>query len=136
MRKDVLIRPPVYPVLLFLLGSLHVQEGRYADAVKVMQPLVEGDQTDARARVVLGAAYLALGRCLDAQMELEAAVLFDPDLSEAHYNFAQLLLKMKPPDAQRAMEQYQESLSLGGQADPVFEVELKKALPAEPPRKR
>lgn len=111
-----------------LLGTLYCRARKYDEAVKVLRSLVEKDPTDANARVVLGAALLALGKYGDARMELETAVGFEPDLAEAHYNFSQVLLLTKPADPERAKEEYQLSVKLGGQPDRALEAALGKAL--------
>ena len=118
--------------IVLLLGTVYCREREYEKAVSVIRPVVESDPTDAKARVVLGGAYLALGKYGDARMELEGAVGFEPDLVEAHYNFAQVLLLTKPADPARAKEEYQMSLKLGGQPDRAFEAALEKALGARP----
>ena len=58
--------------------------------------------------------------------ELEAALAFEPDSREAHYNLAQLLLLTTPRDAERAGEHYREALKFGAQRDAALEAELEK----------
>lgn len=115
--------------LQLMLASLHIKAGRCKDAVDLMLPLVGSEQGNGKVRVVLGAAYFGLGKCDEARMELEMALGLDPDISEAHYNFAQLLLNTKPPDPARAREHYKKALALGAEPDPVLEAALDKALP-------
>ena len=125
-----LAKSPEDPQLLLLLGTLQVQAGRCKDAISTIMPLVEADSSNAKARVLLGASYCGLGRYDEARMELEAAIGYDPDLSEAHYNFAQLLLNTQPPDPARALEQYKSALALGAEPDPVLQAALDKATAA------
>ncbi|MEI6809196.1 MAG: hypothetical protein WCN95_10790 [bacterium] len=116
------------PQLLLMLGTLHVNAARYKEAIDLMRPLVSGEQGTAKARVVLGAALFGAGNIDEARMELEMALGLDPDLSEAHYNFAQLLLNAKPPSPVRADEHYKEALRLGSEPDPALEAAISKAM--------
>lgn len=116
------------PQLLLMLGTLYVNAGRYKEAIDLMRPLVNGEQGTAKARVVLGAALFGHGNIDEARMELEMALGLDPDLSEAHYNFAQLLLNAKPSNPVRAGEHYKEALRLGAEPDAALDVAISKAL--------
>ena len=118
--------------LQLMLGMVQCREGRFGDAVKTLRPLTERDPADAKARVALGAAYIALGQYIDARMELLAAVGFAPDMSEAHYNLAQVLLWGKPSDPEMAGDHYRQAVKLGAAPDPAFELELEKVLSGRP----
>jgi hypothetical protein len=79
---------------------------------------------------------MALGDYLDARMQLEMAVGFAPDLSEARYDLAQVLLVAEPTDPVGAMDQYKEALRLGAARDIGFERRLRTALAAAKARQQ
>ena len=126
-----LAKLPDDPGLLYLYGMVYCREGDFANAAKVLKHVVDTDQSNARARVALGGAYLAMHDYVNARMELEMAVGFDPDLAEAHYDLAQVLLVGTPSDPEGARDRYTEALKLGSQPDPAFEARLSRALPAK-----
>ncbi len=123
-----LAKSPDNPQLQVMLGTLHVQAGRFKEAVDLMVPLVAGEQGTAKSRVVLGAAYFGMGKYDEARVELEMAMGLDPDLSEAKYNFAQLLLHTNPPDPVRAGKYYKDAVGLGATPDPALEAAIDKLL--------
>lgn len=114
--------------LKLVLGMLYCRRGQYAEAARLLKPVVESDETNAEGCLVLGAAYIGLGRLGDAHFELSKAVGFAPDMPEAHYNLAQVLMSLKPSDPKGALEHYRQALQLGAAADVSFEAELNKAL--------
>lgn|GEM_PF-5251789 len=114
--------------LKLALGILYCRQNKFAEAVRVLGPVVASDETDARACLVIGAAYTGLGKLNDAHFELAKAVGFEPDMPDAHYNLAQLLMLVKPADPKAAMGHYRQALQLGAAPDAGFEAELDKAL--------
>jgi tetratricopeptide (TPR) repeat protein len=107
-----------------LLGVAHCRRGDYENALYLLKPLVEDHPRDARAHVALGAAYFGLGRFLSAEEHLRRATVLNPDLAEAHFDLAQLLAALKPPEKERARKHYQRALELGGKPDPALAKEL------------
>ena len=66
-----------------LLGAMmYFKRGEYGKAVLILKKIVQTNEANAKARVVLGAAYLALRQYNNARLELMAAIGYDPDLSE------------------------------------------------------
>ena len=116
-----------------LIGMAQCQVGKFSDAAHVLEPLIEEKPADAHARVVLGSAYFGLGRFEEARREMETALRHDARLSEAHYNLAQILMVLTPPDREKALEHYRRSVELGAPADPTLEERLDPmGPPAEP----
>jgi tetratricopeptide (TPR) repeat protein len=107
-----------------LLGIVHCRRGDYENALYVLKPLVEDNPQDARAHVALGTAYFALGRFLSAEEHLRRATVLKPDMAEAHYDLAQLLVALKPPELDRARKHYARSIELGNKPDPVLAKQL------------
>jgi tetratricopeptide (TPR) repeat protein len=101
-----------------LIGVVHCQAGEYEKAMYIVQPLLDENETNAAARVVLGAAYMGLNRPQDARTEIEKALMTAPDLREAHYDLAQILAACDPPAVEGARLQYRRAVELGEEPDP------------------
>ena len=63
-----------------------------------------------------------------ARKEIEQAIKLNPLFADAHYNMAQLLLAVQPPEPIMARAHYERALELGGDPDPDFEIVLRKAV--------
>lgn len=101
-----------------LLGVVQCRAGEFNDAVFLLEELVEDAPTNALGHICLGTAYFGLGRLIEAADAMKNALALHPSLGAAHYNLAQILLRMEPPDLATARRHYQKSLELGGKADP------------------
>ena len=108
-----------------LLGMAQCMARNFADAVFLLQQLVQEIPNDPHARVALATAYFGVNRVADAARELERAIEVAPDMSEAHYNMAHVLLATTPPDTDAARRHYRKSLDLGGAPDEYLEDALK-----------
>ncbi len=129
---DALAGAPKERSLLLLLGMLHFKQRNFKATTRVLESLVNDshateDMLSAKARLTLAGAYVALKRYDDARMELLWVVNLNPDLSEGHYNYAQVLLKGSPSDPAAALEQYREAVRLGARRNKSFELQLNKA---------
>jgi Tfp pilus assembly protein PilF len=109
------------PDVRTLLAVLHCQAGQYDNAVYMMEQLVSERDAGAVAHLVLGGAYLALGRVSDSERHVRRAIEIDPASGEAHYDMAQVLVARDPPDAAGARRHYGLALKLGGTADASLE---------------
>ena len=107
-----------------LMAMVHCKAGEFDNAVYLMEPLVQEDQSNAVARVVLGTAYFGLGRIPDATKQMTNALKINPNLGEAHFNLAQLMLAGKTPDPSAARSHYKTSLELGVKPDPKLDILL------------
>jgi len=119
---------PTESDLVVLLAVAECREGRFDDAVKLMTPFDVRRATNADALLTLGTAYMGMGEIGKARDEVEKALEIKPDYAEAHFNLAQILITIKPPDLPNAQEHYQRALELGSPADTEFENALKTAL--------
>jgi tetratricopeptide (TPR) repeat protein len=117
-----------------LVGTLHCVAGEYEKAMFILESLVEEQETNAVARVVLGAAYFGLGRAQNARDEVEKAVMIATNLPEAHYNLAQMLAAGDPPQKDGARLHYLRAVELGAKPDGDFErrIEGPASEPAPP----
>lgn len=116
-----------------LLGIAYCKEEDYENAIKVLEHVValKDEEIGAEVRIALGGAYLAVERYDEAWMELLTAIGFEPNLSEGHYNLAQVYLLMTPSDPEKAREEYETAVQLGAERDSAFEKMLIDALRAD-----
>lgn len=114
--------------LAVLHGLVACRGGRFEEAVTVLLPLDTPEQQQAPVLVTLGSAYMGLGRIGEARIAMEKAVKLDPRSAEAHYNLAQILLAIKPPDPDRAEAHYSRAILLGSRPDPALENALRTAI--------
>ena len=129
--RELLVRgigiDPDHAATRMLLGAIHCRDGEYDQAVYVLRELADEEPENARVRVLLGAAYFGVSRILSAEAELRKALELDPQLPEAHYDMAQVLMAMDSPDRLAARQSYARSVELGAPTDPILEKALEGA---------
>jgi Flp pilus assembly protein TadD len=86
------------------LGVTHCLAGKFNQAIEVLNPLVVDDPSNALAQNAIGAAWMGLGDTRAAKVALEKAVSLDPELSDARFNLAQVLVAGGPNDTNKARE--------------------------------
>jgi tetratricopeptide (TPR) repeat protein len=109
---------------LVLLGTAYCLAEKYSAAVEVLTPLVVNDPSNALAQNAIGAAWMGMGDARSAKIALEKAVSLDPELADARFNLAQVLVAGDPNDADRAREHYRKALVLGAQPDAELQKQL------------
>ena len=114
-------RDPYNLKIRVLLGIVRCRQGKFLDALYILEPVVEEQPTDGDARVTLATAYVGLGRMDRAIEQLQLAVLLVPVPAEAHYDLAQLLIRTKEPDFKEAARHYRLSVEAGGAVDSELE---------------
>ena len=114
--------------MALLLGMIHCQAGEYAQAIAVLEPQSRKPGAPADMLMTIGVAYMGLGNLGAARASTEEAIKANPRLSDAHYNMAQILLKLDPPQPEAAKRAYERSLELGGRRDPEVEDAIRRAL--------
>jgi tetratricopeptide (TPR) repeat protein len=114
--------------LVVLHGLAACQAGQYSEAVQLLQPHDTADLTQASVLITLGSAYMGLGRVGEARVAMERGLKLAPDSAEGHYNLAQILMAIKPPDIDRAQAHYGRAMELGTRSDPEFENRLRTAI--------
>jgi len=107
-----------------MMGLVQCRASNYADAVMLLQPLVEECPTDALAHLVLATALFGLGELREAAEETRRALQINPDLAEAHFNLAQILVASQPAALEEARQHYQRALELGVAPDPDLAARL------------
>ena len=109
-----------------LLGITYCLAGKYDAAVEVLTPLAVNDSSNAHAQNAIGAAWMGLGDMRAATVALEKAISLNPELADAHFNLAQVLLAAGPENADKARHHYRKAMMLGAPSDE----ELAKTLDA------
>lgn len=114
--------------LIVLQGLIACQSGQYNEAVQLLQPYDTADLTQASVLITLGSAYMGLGRLGDARVAMERGLKLAPDSAEGHYNLAQILVTLNPPDVDRAQAHYRRAVALGSRPDFDLENKLRTAM--------
>lgn len=113
--------------LVVQLAVAHCRDGKFGDAVQVLQPFDVKHPSNADALLTLGTAYMGLGKIGEARVVTEKALKLNPESAETHYNMAQILITITPPDLAASQQHYRRALELGLAADPDFENTLRTA---------
>ncbi|MBS1842539.1 MAG: tetratricopeptide repeat protein [Acidobacteria bacterium] len=91
------------------LGDFLNQQGRFEEALPVLQQAVAIGPRNIRAHEILGRTLLNLDRLADAQHELEIAVSADADRAALHYLLSQIYRKQGQMEkARKEMRRFQE----------------------------
>jgi len=100
------------------------REERYAEAENSAREILARNKRDGLGHLLLGTAALGPGRLTEALTELKLSTTLMPNSQEAHYNLAQLLIRVSPPDIGGARSCYQQAVELGAARDEELEVVL------------
>jgi len=100
-----------------------VAMGRYEDALKYYNKVIELAPNNAGVYSNIGFVYSLLGRREDAIGSLKRAIEINRDFSLAHMVLARIYLEGGQKDLAR--EYYEKSVSLGQPREPEFEAMLK-----------
>ena len=110
-------------------SELRHELGAALQTVEVV-PLAVVKLPGARGRIHLAGAYIAQGQDSQAERELRGALEIDPDLPDAHYGLALVLLRrgQKLP----ALEQLRIVISLSPKFQPAYQaaIQILESLPA------
>jgi len=85
------------------------------------------DKTDPRVHLYLAVMARDYGWQSAAEIELQRAIILDPQYTDAHYNLAMLYLERDPPSFELARRHYYFALDLGGKPDREIEKLLRDA---------
>lgn len=90
------------------LGDFFNQQGRFDDALPVLQKAVTIAPQNVRAHEIFGKTLMNLNRLPDAQRELEAAIAIDPEQAALHYLLGQIYRKQgQMKKAKSEMDRFQ-----------------------------
>lgn len=115
---------PDNPEVRLLLGVAQCQAGQYSDAVYILEELVTEDTMNVNAHNLLGTAYYALGLIPQARDAFAAALKTSPNMKDANYNMAQVLLDTRDPKVSEAAAYYDKALKLGAVRNAAMEKKL------------
>lgn len=118
-----------------LLGVAYCQLGAFPDALRELEPLIGKGRPSADSWMAFGVACLGIGNLGRARHAFEKALDRDPNLAEAHFNLAQILIRMEKPDTEKALLHYRTALQLGTSRDSQIETALQRAMLYERARK-
>lgn len=118
-----------------LLGITYCRLGAFPDAVRELEPSVKHGRAPAEVWQTLGVAYMGTGDLGRGRQAFEEALELDGNLSEAHFNLAQILIRLKKPDPDLARRHYMLSLQLGATRDSDLEMAINTLLLNEQVRK-
>jgi len=113
--------------LVVMSAVAYCRAGDFGEAIGLLKPFDLWHPTNADALLTLGTAYMGLGQIGNARVATEKAIRLAPESAEAHYNLAQILLAVNPPDLAKVQENYRRAVELGITADPEFENALRTA---------
>lgn len=109
---------PRDPQILTLLGSLYLQVGDSAAAVKALESAKIISNDDPTIWFTLGSAYFSEAKYLQAASALEKGLNLEPGNSAAHFDLGNAYYKLNR--YQEAIEQYEESVSFNEQFWPAI----------------
>ncbi len=93
------------------IGSLHLSQRRYAEAIAAFQAELKNDPYSVTARAGMGKAHYVLGNIAQADKILKEAISINASAAEPHKTLGQLYFKKR--DYRRAVEHLQLALRLG-----------------------
>ena len=97
----------------FLMALSRVRQGRNADALVVLDGLLDDDPSDEAALLLAAGAYMAAGAYSKAIDVLDKAMKVNPKRPDALVNMAWLLLEMRPNDTSEAEQYYRLAVKMG-----------------------
>ncbi len=112
--------------LLLLMAMTCCRQQKYETAITVLEHLSEISPSNAQVHILFGTAYMGLRQLGSATIELRRALSINPQMSEAHYNLAQIYVSLEPPAPDIAQEYYDKSVELGGSRDLELEALINK----------
>jgi len=101
------------------LAAVHFQSGRYAEAVKAYQDLVQQNPDDGALRASLAGALGAMGRYAEAMEQLTVAIKLEPLNPEPYHNRGVIFEKQGNREA--AVREYETALRYSPQYEPSRE---------------
>ena len=104
-----------------LAGIIALKQNDLRTARDRFEHAVKRSPKDARLHTNLAIVYDGMRKKKAALRELRKAVALDPNLAEARFNLAILLVSEKPPKLTEAKHHYQTALQLGSTRDERLE---------------
>ena len=108
------------------LGLAMMEKGRFADAARTLAEAVEIKPSSVEAQLALANALAFSGQPGESLKHYQAALFFEPDFAEAHYDFGLTLLHLNQPES--AYDHLLEAHQLKPEIFPAPEKVLEKLL--------
>lgn len=124
LLRKALKEEPDLPQAWQILGLIHLDAGRYEQAMAAFAQVVVLDPRNARAHNYLGVAIGQMGWFDGAESEFRRAVEYDPLYADAHFNLAYFALRRRQPAIELARRHYREAVKLGAERDEEIEKQL------------
>ena len=97
----------------FLMSLSRVRQGKHAEALIVLDDLLEDNAMDEPTLLLAAGAYVATGAYSKAIDALDRAMKVNPKRPDACINMAWLLLEMRPNDTSEAELYYRQAVKMG-----------------------
>jgi len=110
LYRSILARAPLHFAALHLLGVVHYQTGRHADAIEWIERAISVNPNVAFAHYNRALALQAINRPADALASYDRVLRLTPDYADAYVNRGNALRDLKRPD--EALASYDRALSL------------------------
>ena len=97
----------------FLMSLSRIRQGKHAEALIVLDDLLEDNAMDEPTLLLAAGAYVAIGAYSKAIDALDRAMKANPKRPDACINMAWLLLEMRPNDTSEAELYYRQAVKMG-----------------------
>ena len=97
----------------FLMSLSRMRQGKHAEALVVLDDLLEDNAMDEPTLLLAAGAYVATGAYSKAIDALDRAMKVNPKRPDACINMAWLLLEMRPDDISEAELYYRQAVKMG-----------------------
>ncbi len=129
LLRETLLLLPGDAAAAHLLSIAYCREGEYESAIRLAELLVKRKgKSSGPIWLTLGVAQLGLGNLGRARAAFEHALDRDPTLTDAHFNLAQLLVRLETPDGEGARRHYELAIQSGAARDAKLEMNIRQAL--------
>ena len=124
--KRALALKPKAPQLHLEIGTLHLTERRYDEAIAAFRAELKNDSFSVPALTRIGEAYSVTGRTSEAQKVLAQAIRISPKSAAAHKALGQVYFKQR--DFAKSVEHLQSALEFGIRDDETVHYHLGRAF--------
>jgi tetratricopeptide (TPR) repeat protein len=97
-----------------------IQQGKYAEAIEELRPIIAIQPADAEVRFALGALYLSLGNLSMAENQLRETIIINYSNADAHYLLGEIYYRQEK--LSQAIREWKQSLRL--QPDEALKAKL------------
>jgi predicted Zn-dependent protease len=128
LLKEMRVLFPDDRAVNHLLGVAYCRMGEFEKALAEIDPLTRKKTASADEWMTMGVTWLGMGNLGKARSAFESALDKDPNLPEAHFNLAQILIRLKNNKADLARTHYLTAVQLGAKRDQDLEYIINQSL--------